>query len=91
MHYRPPNTALGLHLEILPIVVICRRRSEALRVHQLNTEIIAKLQDPRDPDELRNAIHRSYTTRIAFQETAKEPFYALRIAQQTGIYHGFDW
>lgn len=88
---RPPNTALGKHISLLPIVVICSTKSEAWTIYQLNEEVVNGLQDPTDAQEFRRAIVRSAFVRNMLMQETCTPYYALKVAQETGIYHGFDW
>lgn len=60
-------------------------------MHRLNKEIISRLEDPTDAQELRNAITRSIYVSDTMMRPSSTHYYALRVAKQTGIYHGFDW
>ncbi|KAJ2980920.1 hypothetical protein NUW54_g10941 [Trametes sanguinea] len=88
--HSPPNVALGRHVDILPLVVVTYSQLEASKVAQLNDEIIAPLSDPSDVEDLRQRILRSQTVKRIFTQHPGR-IHALKVASETGIYHGMDW
>lgn len=85
----PHDVACGLHLDILPIAIICATLKEAFKVDVLNSEIFTRLNDPDDAEEVRAAIKSSKSVGRVFRNGEK--IYALRVGSETGIYGGFDW
>ncbi len=91
--HSPPDMALGRHINLLPIVVICRSREEALKINTLNKEIVAQLRDPTNAREFARRIISSDFVRTQLMDVQPPDnlYYALRVAKQTGIYHEFTW
>ncbi|KAH9853146.1 hypothetical protein C2E23DRAFT_885126 [Lenzites betulinus] len=88
---RPPDTALGRHVDLLPIVVTCRDKDLAQKIYQLNEQIIEKLDDPNDPKAFRHAIMTSRHVRSHLMHPSEVKFYAFKVTSKTGIYNGFEW
>lgn len=89
--YRPPDTAVGVHLEDLPIVVVTPLRDEALKIHALNREILAHVQDPVDVNVLKKLIRASPGVKKIFARTRNKPIYGFKVGKETGIYHPYSW
>ena len=79
----PPNTALGVFEDIVPIVVACADADNANTVHRLH-DIFA-----RAPANDAHSI--AYGIDNAGVNVYKHDTYAVRTGMETGIYIGFDW
>lgn len=84
----PEDVACGIFPDLLPIVVICARAQEAMKVDVLNSEVFAHIQDPDDEQEIAEALRASHAVTRTF--THGEKLYAVRYGKETGIY-GVAW
>ncbi|KAH9855189.1 hypothetical protein C2E23DRAFT_883154 [Lenzites betulinus] len=87
---RPPGIALGKHIDLLPIVIVCRDKTMAEQVYRLN-DILQDIEGPDNANVLRNAFANSPYVKRHFMQPFEHKFYAMKVATQTGIYYGFDW
>lgn len=89
--YRPQATAVGYHVENLPLVVVCQRYSQAREVDTLNADVVTRLQDPMatDPEELISRLKASVVVKKLFVNSSK--LYAVKVGKETGIFVDADW
>ncbi|KAJ2985823.1 hypothetical protein NUW54_g10017 [Trametes sanguinea] len=87
---RPSNTALGLHADVLPLVVVTTDWQEALKVDRLNKELIDGVDDPNNLEDFQQRIRQSALVKMIFA-SGQGRIHALKVAEETGIYYGYDW
>ncbi|OSD07635.1 hypothetical protein PYCCODRAFT_1463853 [Trametes coccinea BRFM310] len=90
---RPPNTALGTYLPLLPIVVCCPLLRDAESINRLNAELFVKVA-PDDAYTLMQHIQWDEGPVAKVRLSTPGPYYAIRSAKagkETGVWLGYPW
>lgn len=79
---------MGKHKELVPIVVICRKREDADAINVLNYEIFHRVK-PYDYEGLRDSFRLQHIARETLTNYKK--FYAILWGWETGIWVNYEW